>query len=145
MKDVGILFVRVALAASFLSAVADRFGLWGAPGDPGVAWGNYDNFLTYSGTVNSFVPQGLQGMLAATATILEIVLSVLLLTGYQTRIAAIGAAALTFSFAFAMAISFGIKTPLDYSVWVDFAAAFLLSTADRYRWSIDEAMKEFRK
>jgi hypothetical protein len=27
--------LRVALAAGFLSAVADRFGLWGLPGTPG--------------------------------------------------------------------------------------------------------------
>ena len=32
--------LRVALAAGFLSAVADRFGLWGMPGTPGVAWGD---------------------------------------------------------------------------------------------------------
>ncbi|HBL44992.1 MAG TPA: DoxX family protein, partial [Planctomycetaceae bacterium] len=31
-------FVRLALAASFLSAVADRFGLWGAVGTGEVAW-----------------------------------------------------------------------------------------------------------
>lgn len=32
------LLLRLALAASFLAAVADRFGLWGAPGAPGLAW-----------------------------------------------------------------------------------------------------------
>jgi thiosulfate dehydrogenase (quinone) large subunit len=31
-------FLRIALAISFLSAVADRFGLWGAYGQPNVAW-----------------------------------------------------------------------------------------------------------
>ena len=28
-------FARVALAAAFLSAVADRFGVWGGPGTEG--------------------------------------------------------------------------------------------------------------
>ena len=36
--------VRVALAATFLSAVADRFGLWGPPGTPGVAWGSIEQY-----------------------------------------------------------------------------------------------------
>jgi hypothetical protein len=39
--------LRLALAVSFLSAVADRFGLRGAPGDPGVAWGDWPHFLDY--------------------------------------------------------------------------------------------------
>ena len=34
-------FLRFALGFSFLSAVADRFGLWGAFGEPRVAWGNF--------------------------------------------------------------------------------------------------------
>ena len=29
----------------FLSAVADRFGLWDTHGQPNVAWGNYARFL----------------------------------------------------------------------------------------------------
>ena len=32
---VAAIFLRFALAAGFLSAVADRFGLWGPPGTPG--------------------------------------------------------------------------------------------------------------
>src|SRR5262249_30584031 len=34
-------FLRFALAFSFLNAVADRFGLWGAFGEPHVAWGTF--------------------------------------------------------------------------------------------------------
>jgi hypothetical protein len=33
------LFARFALGASFLSAVADRFGLWGPHGAKNVSWG----------------------------------------------------------------------------------------------------------
>lgn len=40
-------FARIALAAAFLSAVADRFGLWGPPGATGVAWGDLKNFNDY--------------------------------------------------------------------------------------------------
>ncbi len=38
-------FLRIALAISFLSAVADRFGLWGSPGAANVAWGDWPTFV----------------------------------------------------------------------------------------------------
>ena len=52
--------LRVALAAGFLSAVADRFGLWGMPGTPGVARGDWSHFLTYTGRLNWFLPDSLK-------------------------------------------------------------------------------------
>jgi hypothetical protein len=44
--------LRVALAAGFLSAVADRFGLWGLPDTPGVARGDWSHFLVYTAKLN---------------------------------------------------------------------------------------------
>ena len=46
---------RLALAAAFLSAVADRLGLWGPPGTPGVAWGSFEPFLAYTATINPWL------------------------------------------------------------------------------------------
>ncbi|GEM33718.1 hypothetical protein NN3_47250 [Nocardia neocaledoniensis NBRC 108232] len=40
------LFTRAALGAGFLSAVADRFGLWGDPGTSNVAWTGTASFVT---------------------------------------------------------------------------------------------------
>jgi putative oxidoreductase len=137
-QDSAILLLRVATAANFLSPVADRFGLWGKPGEPGVAWGNYENFLAYAGQVNSFAPPALVPFLAGAATALEIILPLMLLAGYKTRLTATASALLTLSFALAMSISFGVKAPLDYAVFVDFTSAFLLATVSRYRWSLDE-------
>ena len=45
-------FLRLALGMSFLSAVADRFGLWGAYGQPNVSWGNYARFVDYTAQLN---------------------------------------------------------------------------------------------
>jgi hypothetical protein len=42
-------FLRAALGFSFLSAVADRFGLWGAYGRSHVAWGDFPHFVVYTG------------------------------------------------------------------------------------------------
>ncbi|SPZ83975.1 Uncharacterised protein [Sphingobacterium multivorum] len=46
------LFVRLAVSTAFLSAVADRLGLWGVPGASHVSWGNWANFVAYSNTLN---------------------------------------------------------------------------------------------
>src|SRR5215813_8122156 len=50
------LFARIALGASFLSAVADRFGLWGPYGAKNVSWGNFAHFVEYTGAVTSLFP-----------------------------------------------------------------------------------------
>ena len=51
-------FVRLALGVSFLSAVADRFGLWGVYGQPNVSWGNYARFVDYTAKLNWFFAGG---------------------------------------------------------------------------------------
>ncbi|WP_210519709.1 DoxX family membrane protein [Hymenobacter terricola] len=131
------LFARLALGAGLLSAVADRLGLWGSPGQPHVAWGDWSHFVAYTGQVNSFLPAALAPVLAVLATGVELVLGIALLLGLATRIAAWGAGGLLLVFALAMTISFGPKAPLDYSVWAGAAAAFLLAQARAYPWSLD--------
>jgi len=69
----------VALAASFLSAVADRFGLWGSPGAPGVAWGDWPHFLLYNGKLNWFLPSARIPAVGAIASFAETALAFLLL------------------------------------------------------------------
>ena len=41
VSTVSSVFLRFALGFSLLSAVADRFGMWGTFGKPAVAWGNF--------------------------------------------------------------------------------------------------------
>ncbi|QHV95321.1 DoxX family protein [Spirosoma endbachense] len=117
------IFLRVAIAATMLSAVADRFGLWG----PDSSWGNWQNFEKYTGEVTSFLPGILSKFSAYAATFFEILLSVMLVSGFKTKLAAIGTGILLLMFALAMSVSLGIKAPFDYSVWVGSAAAFLLA------------------
>ena len=51
IRWLAVWLLRVALAFSFLSAVADRFGLWGPFGVAGVGWGDFERFTAY--TANS--------------------------------------------------------------------------------------------
>ena len=138
------LFVRIAVSTAFLSAVADRLGLWGAPGAAHVSWGNWANFVAYSNTLNFFVPESFGNILAIGATLLEVVLAILLLIGYKLRLTAFVAGILLISFAMVMTLSLGIKSTFDYSVWVGAAACFLLRTADNFPISIDRYI-ELRK
>jgi len=131
------LFLRIAVSLCFLSAVADRFGMWGAAGEAGINWGNWDNFVSYSNSVNSFMPDSIGNILAVIATSLEIILPLLLLVGYKIRLTALAAGTLLLLFAIAMTISFGIKPSLDYSVWTGAAGCFLLSAIPSYKYSID--------
>lgn len=122
------LAARLALAASFLSAVADRLGVWGGPGTAGVTWGNYRAFLDYSQTLLPIFPASVADVLATVATGLEVLFAVLLLSGIQLKWAALGSALLLGVFALSMTLTAGFKPALDYSVWTAAAAALLLAT-----------------
>jgi uncharacterized membrane protein YphA (DoxX/SURF4 family) len=122
-RRLGILYARIALGSAFLSPVADRFGLWGKHAD----WGNFANFTRYVAQVNSFMPTSTIPFLALASTAAETALGILLILGIWPRRVALGSAILLFLFGTAMAISFGIKKPLDYSVFSASAGALLLS------------------
>jgi uncharacterized membrane protein YphA (DoxX/SURF4 family) len=120
-------FLRLALAAGFLSAVADRFGLWGPPGAPNVAWGEWQPFVAYVAKLNWFAPKPVIPALAWTATLGEIVVALGLLIGWQLRWVALAGGLLLLSFAVTMTLALGIKAPLDFSVFGATAGAFLLA------------------
>ena len=123
LERVGILYARIALGTAFLSAVADRFGLWGKYG----GWGNFANFTKYTAEVNSFMPASAIPFLAWAATVAETSLGIGLILGLWPRWVALGAALLLGMFGIAMAISFGVKSPMDYSVFSASAGALLLA------------------
>ena len=129
IRGSAFLIGRLALAAGFLSAVADRVGLWGPPGSHHVAWGDWAHFSAYVAVLNPFAPAALVPFLAWTSTIAELGLGLLLLAGYRLRWTAYASAALLFLFGLAMTFAVGIKAPLDYSVFSAAAAALLVATA----------------
>jgi putative oxidoreductase len=129
IEKAAILFTRIALGAAFLSGIASRFGWWG----PGVGYGSFQNFVTYTAEVNSFMPANTIVFLAWSATIAECVLGVALLVGLFRPWTAIASTTLLILFGSAMAVSFGIKSPLDYSVFSAAGAALLLAIFDHPR------------
>src|SRR3954449_5717705 len=97
------LFARLALGASFLSAVADRFGLWGPYGAKNVSWGEFPRFVAYTGAVTSVFPGSLRVSFAWTATVAETLFGILLIAGFKLRVASVLSGLLLLSFAVGMA------------------------------------------
>jgi uncharacterized membrane protein YphA (DoxX/SURF4 family) len=124
VERLGILYARIALGAAFLSGIADRFGLyWGR----NIGYGNFEGFIRYTAEVNSFMPPVTIPFLAWAATAAEFLLGIALILGIWPRWVALGSALLLVVFGAAMAISFGIKSPLDHSVFSASAGAVLLA------------------
>src|SRR6478609_9307932 len=83
------LFARFALGASFLSAVADRFGLLGPYGAKNVSWGDFAHFVQYTGAVTPFFPSSLTVSFAWAATVAETLFGTLLIVGFKTQMASV--------------------------------------------------------
>lgn len=124
-QRLGALYARFALGAAFLSAIASRFGLYAK--HPSLRLSA--NFMQYAAEVNSFMPAATIPYLAWAATAAELFFGVALILGVWPRRIALGSALLLAVFGLAMAISFGIKSPLDYSVFSASAAAVLLAVS----------------
>ncbi len=127
MRNSAQWFLRLGLAAGFLSPVADRFGLWGSPGAPNVAWGEWSAFVDYVATLNWFAPAPLIPALAWAATLTETLFALGLLVGWRLRWFALASGLLLLSFALTMTIALGVKAPLDFSVFAAAAGALLLA------------------
>jgi uncharacterized membrane protein YphA (DoxX/SURF4 family) len=137
----GSIFLRLALGVSFLSAVGDRFGLWGAYGRPNVAWGNFARFTAYTARLNWLLPASAIPAVAISVTAAEVLFGLLLILGWKTRIAAFCSGVLLTAFALAMTFALGLKAPLDSSVYSAAGGAFLLATCPEFPFSFDNRFR----
>ena len=138
MRRFSSVFLRLALGLSFLSAVADRFGWWGAFGQPNVAWGSFARFVAYTARLNWFLPQAMIPTVAVLATGVELLLGLLLVVGWQTRIAAACSGIVLIAFGLAMTAALGLEAPLGFSVFSAAGGSLLLATYASVPYSVDE-------
>ena len=117
------LFLRLAIAIGFLSAVADRFGMWSKENS---AWGNWDSFLAYTQLLNPWIPNSLIPTMGILATGAEITFAIFLIIGYKTELFAKLSGFLLLTFALSMTFTIGLKSAFDYSVFSASAGAFAL-------------------
>ncbi|MDB5136418.1 MAG: DoxX family protein [Mucilaginibacter sp.] len=130
------LLLRIALGIGFLVTVSDRLGLFPS-GTRNVEWGNWDSFITYTGTLMPFLDRPAVNVMGGIATLLEAIIGILLIIGFKTRQAAIGSGGLTFIFALAMTTFLGIKAPINFAVFSTCTGSLLLATIPVYNWSMD--------
>ena len=138
-------FLRLALGVSFLSAVADRFGVWGGYGQPNVAWGNYARFVDYTAKLMWFVPAAIVPALAIIATAAESLFGILLVLGWKTRITALLSGVLLTVFALTMTMALGVKAPLNFSVFSAAGGALFLGTCANFPFSLDELIRRRKR
>ena len=125
--------LRLSLAASFLSAVADRFGWW-EPFGQGY-WGSMGSFADYTHQLVPFASGWLLTVIVWAATATETTLGVLLLTGWRPKLVGAATCLTLIIFGTAMAVSLGMESPLSYSVFsaASAAAAYaILGTTSRH-------------
>jgi uncharacterized membrane protein YphA (DoxX/SURF4 family) len=134
------LLLRIGLGCGFLSAVADRLGLWGTFGQPNVEWGNFSRFLEYTHTLNWYLPAGTIPTLGVIATGAEILFGLLLVVGWHTRAAALLSGLLLLAFGMAMTLALGIKAPLNFAVLTGIGGAFFLANCEKVPFSADELL-----
>ncbi|MDT0676144.1 MULTISPECIES: hypothetical protein [Flavobacteriaceae] len=128
------LFLRLAISFGFLSAVADRFGIWSKNVS---VWGNWDNFLGYTQLINPWIPNSLVPTIGILATGAEIIFAVFLIIGFKTELFAKLSGLLLLLFALSMTFSTGIKGAFDFSVFTASAGAFALSLMKRKYLEVD--------
>ena len=134
------LLLRIGIGVGFLSAVADRFGLWGPFGQPNVEWGDFSRFLEYTHTLNWYLPGGMIPLLGGIATGAEILFGLLILVGWHTRVAALLSGLLLLTFGVAMTLALGIKAPLNFAVLTGVGGALLLANCEGFPFSVDELL-----
>lgn len=133
-KKIIKLFLRFAIGIGFLSAVADRLGLWPAEIS---AWGNWENFLEYTAVLNPFIPKMLIPSFGVIATSAELLFGLCLIIGFKTELIAKLSGTLMLIFALAITFSTGIKGAFDYSVFAASAGAFALSIMNEKHLELD--------
>ena len=139
-KKVIKLFLRFAISAGFLSAVADRLGWWQ---DEVSVWGNWNKFLEYTQLINPWLPSSVIPVIGFIATAAEIIFALLLMIGFKTEFFAKMSGYLLLLFALAMTFSTGIKAALDFSVFSASAASFALSLMKEKTLELDGLISKY--
>src|SRR4029450_4436566 len=137
------LVLRLTLGATFLSAVSDRFGMWGPAGSPNVAWGDLGRFAAYAATLNPWAPASVVPAIVWFVTVAETCLGVAVIVGLFTRQSALASGVLLFLFSLGMTVGTGVKSALNASVFSASAAAFALAALRDSKWSVDALREKY--
>lgn len=141
-KKVIKIFLRLAIATSFLSAVVDRFGMWSKEVS---VWGNWNSFLEYTQIINPWFPNSMISIVGTIATTAEIFFAICLIIGFKIELFAKLSGFLLLIFALSMTFSTGIKGAFDFSVFSASAGAFALSLMKEKYLELDNLISKSKE
>ncbi|MDV2117437.1 DoxX family protein [Alcaligenes faecalis] len=130
-----LLFLRLSLALTLLSAVADRFGLWGELNNFDITWGGMNRFHQDVEVLTPWLFASAIPALSWFVTILELLLGIALLLNYKSALAALLSGVLFLIFALSMSFFLSTKLMINFNVLVCSASAFLLWQLEKARTS----------
>jgi hypothetical protein len=113
------------IGAELVGAVADRFGLLGGPGSPGVSWGDWSHFRVETAELVPWA--ALVSPAAVAATVAELTLGLLLVAGPWWRWTGTASAGLFTVYLVAMVPGMGASSVLEYGVPVLVGGALVAS------------------
>lgn len=119
--------LAVLIGLELVASVADRFGLLGEPGDPGVSWGSWTPFVSYTEDLLPPFAEAASAPAAIAATGAEVLLGVLLIAGPWWRWVGKLTAGMLFCYLVAMAPTVGLGEVARYGVAIQIGAALLIS------------------
>jgi uncharacterized membrane protein YphA (DoxX/SURF4 family) len=131
------LLLRFSLGIGFLLPVLDRMGYFGGHGTPNVFWGDWTSFAAYTNQLMPYLNIQVASYFGFTATVFEVVIGLLLITGYKTRYAAFGSFILTLLFAMSMMFFLHFRAPFNFAVFVVSFSSLLLASFEKFPWSVD--------
>ncbi|PKB17607.1 DoxX family membrane protein [Flavobacterium sp. 5] len=140
-NEIPQLFLRFALGLGFILPVMDRIGWIDKPGSTKVAWGDWTHFIDYTNSLMPFLGRSAANVMGFTASLAEATIGICLLLGFKIKLASLGGALITLSFAICMMATQGIYAPFQYPVFVFTGACLVLSRLDNYKWSFDNILK----
>lgn len=121
--------LRTILAVDFAHSILDRFGILGPYGAPGIAWGNWKNFVYYTHILSGLFPAATAPFFAIAATVLEVFLVVMLPLNLLTVLSCIVAGTLTAIYVITMSFTTGFASQFDYAVLLMACGCFFLATS----------------
>lgn len=128
-STVGGWTVAVALALDFAAAVLDRFGALGGPSSGGVSWGSWPAFVDYTAALLGDPVRVWATMAAVSATFIECILAVLLITGRLRRWVGKATAGLFTVYLIAMLLTLGPGEVARYAMPMLIGGALLVSAS----------------
>lgn len=124
--------LRIWIAADVAFSLGDRFGVFGPYHTFGVSFGNWSNFVYYTGVLNWYCPHALIPFLAIVATILETAIVVLFVTDVAPRPVSLLAAVLFMVYTTTITVTGGFASQLDFAVSLLVSGClFMASTRER--------------